>query len=587
MRWVMSAEVIVIKVSYQINRCPWYWGAAAVLLLILLASGCGPKLQLTPLEPAPPPATADSGMVVAAHPLAAETGVAMLREGGNAVDAALAALFMLNVVEPYASGLGGGGFALVRTAAGDAKVVVYRERAPKNLDPAYYTDPADTNHTRMWQGGSAVCVPGAASGWAELYDRWGTLPLERLARDAIKAAEEGFIVDRALAGQITANLEKIQADSLLMRAFLKDGLLPYAAGDTLRQPELAATLRALTERGLRSFYRGPITEAVVKAAVDGGSAMNLEDLAFYRAEVVDPVKTAFNGYELLTIPPPSGGGLALTEALNLFTLTGATAQGAGSPEGIHLMAQCLEQAYADAGALIEDGTPEAVWRQMTTEEHWKEAAQEISLTGKPTERKPIAAVKLSDAGNTTHLVVVDRFGNAVSLTQSINYFFGSGVMAPGTGLLLNNQMADFDLPPATNNIIAPHQRPRSNMTPIILVKDGQSVLVLGTPGGARIVSTMAQLVSGITADGRDISAAIDYPRFFPAFDSTTHKHHLVMENRFTRETIKKLKHRGYEYHLAGPYHHYFGGAHGIMIDPSSGKLYGAADRRRGGAARGY
>jgi len=557
------------------------------LLSFFVVAGCGPRLQLTPLEPAPPPVEADSGMVVAAHPLAAEAGVAVLREGGNAVDAALATLFVLNVVEPYASGLGGGGFALVRPASGESQVVIYRERAPKNLDPAYYADPADTNHTRMQHGGTAVCVPGAAAGWAELYDRWGTLPLERLMRDAIKAAGEGFIVDRALAAQITSNLEKIQADSQLTRVFLKDGLLPYAAGDTLRQPELAATLQLLAERGLRSFYRGPLAEAVVKAAVDGGGAMTLEDLAFYRAEVVAPVKSEYNGYQLLTIPPPSSGGLALTEALNLFRLTGAANYPTGSPEGIHLMAQCLEQAYADAAALVEDDAPKDAWSLMANPEHWQEAARGISASSKPVERQPAAALQMSEAGNTTHLVVVDRLGNAVSLTQSINYFFGAGIMAPGTGLLLNNQMADFDLPPTGVNLLQPRRRPRSNMAPMMLVKDGRPSLVLGTPGGARIASTMAQLVSGIFAYGQDISTATDYPRFFAVYDTADRKHHLVMENRFPLQTIRRLRHLGYQTHLAGPYHHYFGGSHGIYIEPATGRLLGAADRRRGGAARGY
>jgi len=200
-----------------------------VTFSVTLLIGCGPRWQLSPLEPAPPPVTADSGMVVAAHPLAAEAGVAVLRDGGNAIDATLAALFMLNVVEPHASGLGGGGFALVLKADGEAKVIVYRERAPRDVDTSFYYDLNDSLHLRMKTGGASVCVPGAAAGWALLYDNWATLPLKRLARDAVRAAEEGFPVDPTLASQIANNFEKISADSQLAQTFLKDGLLPYEA----------------------------------------------------------------------------------------------------------------------------------------------------------------------------------------------------------------------------------------------------------------------------------------------------------------------------------------------------------------------
>ena len=409
-----------------------------------LFTGCGPKWVLSPLAPAKPPLVADSGMVVAAHPLAAEAGVSVLRDGGNAVDAALAALFMLNVVEPHASGLGGGGFALVRMAEGEAKVVVYREKAPKAVNPAYYADPADSMRLRAKSGGSAVCVPGSAAGWAELLDRWGTMPLERLTRDAIDAADNGFVVDPVLAGQISGNLEKIAADSQLTNTFLKLGALPYEAGDTLHQPLLAATFRTLTERGLRSFYRGPIAEAVMSVTSREGNPMSLEDLEFYRVEVTEPLRVTYRGCELLTVPPPSSGGAVLIESLSLFEATNATAPGIGTPESVHLMSQCIQQAYADAAVRVQDGTDPTALSKIWSAEHLKTAAASISAKAKPGAKLPIKDPDTKDIGNTTHLVVVDRFGNAVSLTQSINYFFGAGVMAPGTGLLLNNELADFN-----------------------------------------------------------------------------------------------------------------------------------------------
>jgi len=573
----MSKSASVYRLTSQI-----------IVSIFLLATfiGCGQKFQLTPLQTPDPPVSGENGMVVAAHPLAAETGLQVLKDGGNAVDATLATLFMLNVVEPHASGLGGGGFAVVRMADGDAKVITYREKAPKEVDTDFYFDPIDTNHVRKNQGGTAIAVPGAAAGWAELYETWATKPLAELAAPAIKAAENGFPIDATLAKQIQNNFEKISGDSLLTAIFLSDEL-PLQEGDTLRQPDLAKTFRQLVDKNLRSFYRGFIAEAVVQASTSAGGFMALSDLEFYRAEKSDPVMTDFEGslagYTALTVPPPSSGGSALIEALNLFDLTDATDHPALSADAIHMMAQCLQQAYADAKATVED--PLAAnhdWQELSTSAFARMAAEGISLDAKAGKRTAARGPSLNDHGNTSHLVVVDKAGNAVSLTQSINWFFGSGKIAPGTGILMNNQMADFSLPPDSINILAGGMRPRSNMAPLILLKDGNPVLIVGTPGGVRIVAAMAQIVANVISYDMDISAAIDYPRFF------ANGEHLVLENRFSKDVLKKLKKKKYILHLAStPYHVYFGGAHGITIDQKIGMIYGAADKRRGGAARGY
>ena len=563
-------------------------------MLFLTVAGCGPKYQLIPLNPADPPVSGTHGMVVAAHPLAAEAGLNVLKDGGNAVDAALATLFMLNVVEPHASGLGGGGFALVRMADGDTKAINFREKAPMEIDPSFYYDPADTNHLRMAHGGTAVCVPGAASGWAQMLHSWATLPLDRLARDAIIAAENGFPVDPTLANHIKDNFETLSADSAMGEIFLNEGL-PYEVGDTLHQTDLAKTLKTIVERGLNAFYRGPIAEAIVSATKSDSGYMTLADLEFYRSEVTEPLQTSFSGslfeYQALTIPPPSRGGAALLEALNMFDLCGVFDLPQHSAGAIHLQSQCIQQSYIDAATTICDPKFEAGnWQELSTVEFAKEALAGIGLESAPGPRSAIRPPNKTDHGNTTHLVVVDKDGNAVSLTQTINHFFGAGVMAPGTGLLLNNQMQDFSVPPpdslkdtipTSRNLIEGGKRPRSNMTPLIMLKNGKINLVVGTPGGTRIPSTMAQIVVNATEYGMDISSAIDYPRFFPSNE------HLVLENRFDAKTVKELEKIGYILHFAGPYHLYFGGAHGISIDQSTGVITGAADKRRGGAALGY
>jgi gamma-glutamyltranspeptidase/glutathione hydrolase len=254
------------------------------------------------------------------------------------------------------------------------------------------------------------------------------------------------------------------------------------------------------------------------------------------------------------------------------------------------MSQCLQQAYTDARFYVTDQDfLRTDWGRLLTAEMTEAAAAGISVEAKPGVRYPVKPPDLKEHGNTTHLVVVDRLGNAVSLTQTINYFFGSGIMAGNTGLILNNQMADFELPPTapspippdTLNFIQGRKRPRSNMAPVILTKDGKPVMVVGTPGGTRIVAAMAQIVVNAVDFNLNISEAIDYPRFFPIMN------HIVIESRFDKKKLKQLHKTGYEIHLAGPYNNYFGGAHGITLPPLSPKIAGAADRRRGGAARGY
>jgi len=518
-------------------------------------------------------------MVVAAHPLAAEAGLAVLKDGGNAVDAALAALFVLNVVEPHASGLGGGGFALVKMAGQEPVVINYRERAPKAVDTAFYYNPTDSlNHLR--HGATSVCTPGAAAGWGEMQNRWATMSLERLSRDGIKYAEEGFPVSPGFSRMIADNMAMISQNPEMAAVFLKDSV-PPVPGDTLRQTNLAHTFKELTARGLDSFYRGPIAEAVVAAVRADSGYMTLNDLEFYRVEVDQPLKTTYRGVTIYTIAPPSAGGTTLIESLNLIAQNKALASGVGSLDGIHLMGQCINQAYADAEATI--GDPEFVkgdWRHLLTPEFAVLASNGISATAKPIQRTPAVTPSTSDHGNTTHLVVIDRWGNMVSLTQSINYFFGAGVMAGSTGILLNNQAADFSAPPDSLNLIGPRHRPRSNMAPVVAIKGDKPFLAVGTPGGGRIPSTVTEILVNIIDGGMDISAAIDYPRFFPAGE------HIVLENRYPLEVMKGLHKLKYQIHLAGPYHLYFGGAHGIMVSPD-GKLLGSADKRRGGAARGY
>lgn len=549
-------------------------GAIGVLLLL---TSCAPRWQVSPPIPPPSPVLGQSGMVVAAHPLAAEVGVKVLEEGGNAVDAAIATLLALNVVEPYASGLGGGGFALVWFSGQPPRVIIYRERAPADLDISFYYDPADSLK-RLRKGATSVAVPGAPLGYAELYARWGSLPLERLVNPAIELAEKGFPLDPLLARLIQDYLPLLASDSLLSATFLKEGL-PPSPGDTLHQPLLAQTLRQIAREGFSAFYYGDLGEEVVASIKRRGGSLSEADLRQYRVLVTEPLTIHWRGYQVFTVPPPSMGGLALLEALQLADLVQVSRFPYNDPRFIHLLSQCIAQGMTDAGALVQDpaymkGSP----LHLLHQERLSHLARTISLEGKAKGRAPMLLEHYPNPGNTTHLVIADRWGNVVSITQSINYFFGAGVMAGSTGIILNNQMADFDAPPDTINLVQPRKMPRSFMAPVIVAQNGRPLLVLGTPGGSRIPSTLTQILTYRLMVGMDLVSSVDANRFYPSGTN------LILENRIPLESLKKLRRLGYTLHLAPPFHLYFGGAHALEWGDHS--LMGAADRRRKGTARG-
>lgn len=604
----------------------------------LLTSGCTPRPKVEPLVEAHPPIKSQNGMVVAAHPLAAQAGVDVLKDGGNAVDAAIATMLALNVVEPHASGLGGGGFA-VTFMDNEANVVMYRDRAPRGLDTSYYNSPMDilteeldilltaeamnkilssaqdidstvfetdegkikletvvselreaklreTASNRRSYSGTAVCTPGAPAGWQMMFDKWATMPLERLARDAIRYAEEGFVVDPTLSGQIKGNLNKILADSILSEVFLVDGLFPYEIGDTLRQSDLAKTLQKLSSSRLTEFYYGEFARAIELASKADGGFMTSQDLVDFDAMLFEPVSYQFenkgDSYTLLTSPPPSSGGTTVIAALQVLESINLSKYKRNSPQLINMIANSTLQAQLDAEARIAD--PDFIddffWQELISKEYADEVAKSISPKAKAVRRSSAVKISTENKGNTTHLVVIDQWGNAVSITQSINYFFGSGRIAPGTGVILNNHIADFSSGTDTLNALGAGKIPRSNMSPIIVLKSGTPYLVLGTPGGSRIPSATVQILMNVINFDMDIASAIDYPRIFRS------NSFLDMENRYPVKSIMNLKKLDYVIRLAGAYNNYFGGAHGILVD-GEGVKTGAADKRRGGAAVGY
>jgi len=526
-------------------------------------------------------ATDGPGAVVAAHPLAAEAGAAVLREGGSAADATVAVALVLAVVEPQASGLGGGGFALVRRPDGAFESLDFREMAPAALDPTRFFDPADSLHAARSRGGTAVAIPGTPAGLALLHQRHGRLPLARLAAPAIQLAREGFPVSRSLSTLIAERAELFLSDSSFASLFLVDGLPPME-GDSLRNPALARVLEEIAAEGFDAVFAHH-GAALSQAVRDAGGWLSEADLAGYKAVVRDPVRSQWRGMELVGASPPASGALATMQALEILEALDLAAM--TEPARLHVTAEALRKALRDRAArcadpafyttpvdsLLDEGLARlalaqihpdgihAVWPVLGSRPVWEEEPGQSPR----------------DKGNTTHISVWDGEGGVVSLTQSINYFFGAGVMADG--ILLNNQVDDFSWDDGSPNLPEPGKRPRSSMAPMIVQQGGQPLLCLGTPGGLRIPSTMTGLLIRHLQLGEGLQQAIEAPRCYPAGST------LVIEPRLEASTTSALEAIGYRLYPMGPMDPFFGGAHGIRRN-ANGSLSGAADPRRDGSA---
>jgi gamma-glutamyltranspeptidase/glutathione hydrolase len=572
LRWYRSAIIPCIAFGMLL--------AVAAYLLGGCAAVKPQQEEQLPVVPPTPEVISENGMIVCAHPIAAQVGLDVMEGGGNAVDAAVAALWTLNVVEPHASGLGGGGFMGIRMA-GEAPVYLnYREKAPMDVDSSQYYCPVDSLRVSMQAGASSVCVPGTPMGLSMVLKRYGTKDLEDVMSPALGLAKDGFAISEGLSAQITSHYEQIANDPSLSEVFLKDGV-PLQPNDSLFQPSLGYTMERLREMGLGTFYRPEFCGRITAYLTLGGGVLTTKDFQGYDAQWVAPVLGSYRGYQIVTVPPPSAGGVALIEIMNILENFDLAGYEYGSPELIHLMAEAMKQGYADAAKWVADPDFCAIPLDTLLSKNYG-AARAAEIPERETRvRVEPYDIAFADPGNTTHLVVVDARGNLVTVTQSINYFFGSGVMVPGLGIILNNEMADFDTVAGRRNSIEPGKRPKSNMTPTMVLKDGKPYIILGTPGGSRITSAMVQILVNVIDFGMSITEAIDAPRFHPV------REHLVMENRFPAEVRNELEKMGHVLHLASPLHVYFGGAHAILIDPEDGALHGGADPRRDGKAIGY
>ncbi len=534
------------------------------------------------------PVAAKHGIVVSAEPLASDAGLQILKAGGNAVDAAVAAGFALAVTHPVAGNIGGGGFMLVRLADGKCVFVDYREEAPAAASRNMYMDAAgEPKPEASIVGAPAAGVPGTVAGLALAQQKYGKLSLARVMLPAIVLAEEGFPVSYALSESLRADKDLLDKFEASRRTFLRDGRL-YEPGEIFRQPELANTLRQIAGEGPKAFYQGAIAAAIVSTMQKYHGMITAADLEHYEVKLRDPLVGHFRGFTILSAPPPSSGGVALVEMLNVLEpLDLGTPNSYGS---IHLMTEAMRRAYADRAAYLGDADCVSVpVAGLTSSDYAAKLRREI-LQAKAD--APVAAGRPAGAesAQTTHFSVVDEDGNAVSNTYTLNGGYGSGVTVEGAGFLLNNEMDDFAAKPGTPNMfglvqgeanaIAPHKRPLSSMTPTIVVQDNKLRLVLGSPGGGTIINTVLEVLLNVLVYNMDVREAVTSPRV----------HHQWMPDQlflegwgFSADTIEKLKAAGYRTTSRG----HIGECQAIEIDPQTGWRFGAADPRGDGKAVGY
>jgi gamma-glutamyltranspeptidase/glutathione hydrolase len=527
-------------------------------------------------------------MVVSVDSLASAAGVEILRAGGNAVDAAIAVQFALTVTHPQAGNIGGGGFMIVRLVDDTRAALDFRERAPGGADHDMYLGEDGEVTGASWTGHLAAGVPGSVAGMEEAHRRFGTLPWARLLEPAIRYAN-GFKLGPRLARALAGQGERFALFESTVTVFAPGGR-PPPAGESFVQADLARTLEAIASGGAQAFYEGWIADSLVAEMERGGGLISHRDLASYEAVWRDPIEIEYRGREIISMPPPSSGGVTLTEMLHIVEGYDLAEMGWLSADAIHVAVEAMRRAYADRNHYL--GDPDFVeipMSRLLSRAH----ADSLRSTIDPARASRSERVNrtVAESTETTHFSVVDEEGNAVAVTTTLNGGFGSGVIVRGAGFLLNNEMDDFAAKPGSPNsyglvqgeanAIEPGKRMLSSMTPTIVVApDGRAELVTGTPGGATIITSIFQIVTGHIDFGLPVQTSVNAPRF--------HHQNLPDVIMFERagldaDVIAELERRGHQVRQRGGYS---GGVQSIYIAPD-GTRFGAADPRQGSSAIGY
>ena len=546
-------------------------------------------------------ATGENGAVASCNWYASKAGMDVLQAGGNAFDAAAAVSYTLGVVEPYFSGMGGGGFMTIYSAEEDKVTVIdFREVAPQAATPEMWLDEegnvkdyvpegadADSAKAPMSQyGGLSVAVPGEVAGMEYLLDNYGSgIDRELIFQDAIELANDGYVIGATFKEELDSEYGLIKGIPALAKIYLNDLELPYEVGEKISNPDLAKTLEMVRDGGKDAFYTGEVAQAMVDATQKYGGLMTMEDLADYEVKVREPVVGEYKGYKIYSLPPASSGGTHLVEILNILENTDMSAYEVNSPEYIHMFSEAFKIAFADRAQYMADTDfVDVPLDELTSKEYAKFRFDMID----PDKSGSYVAATPEELEHyaTTSFSVIDEAGNMVACTKTINYGFGSKVVAEGYGFVLNDEMDDFSMDPASTNCVAGGKRPLSSMSPsIVLYPDGTPFLTIGSPGATRIFPTISQVIQRMIDYGMDIQQAIDCARIYDnAQENVCYESDGVIP--VTADTAKKLEKMGHAVTDKGAWQLFFGGVQGIEIT-KDGKLRGGADPRRDGKALAY
>lgn len=564
--------------------------SCSVVLLALVLSGMAASagsLQTGGPQETMVPST--TGLVVSVSGIASDTGAAILHRGGNAVDAAVATAFALAVTHPSAGNIGGGGFMLVREKTGKVTAFDYREKAPQRATPTMYLNAqGEIDRSLTAAGYLAPGVPGTVRGLELVHKKFGKLPWSDVVMPAANLAAEGFVLSpslaRSLNQQLTGSMGKFPAS---VAAYGKPGGGQWAAGDRIVLADLGRTLGAIADQGADAFYKGWIADRIAEDMAANGGLISKEDLSAYQAKVRPVVRGQYRGYEIVSMAPPSSGGIGLIEMLNILENFDLKKYGRFAPETLHLMIEAMRRAYLDRARYLGDPDFTKVpIEKLLSKQHARDLAQSIDPDRASSSialgKDIVTNTKATESDETTHFSVLDKDGMAVSSTFTLEGGYGSKVVVKGAGFLLNNEMGDFNKKPGeTNlrgdigtppNLIGPGKRMLSSMTPTLVTREGELVLVTGSPGGRTIINTVLSVVLGVTEFGMNGRQAVDSARMHHQWlpEGTQ-----LEANAVSQETVAKLTEMGHKIRMAGEQ----GDAHSIWIDPASGTPFGVNDRR--------
>ncbi len=526
-------------------------------------------LPITAKAADPAPVASRQGMVVSAQHLASDVGAAILRQGGNAVDAAVAVGYALAVVYPEAGNLGGGGFMTLRLANGRTTFIDFREKAPAAATETMYQKNGQVIPFLSTDSWLSVAIPGSPAGLEYIREKYGTKPRATLMAPAIALARDGFTIGQGDAGIFQISTPALAKDPQAARIFLKNGQ-PLEEGDKLVQPQLARSLGLISQEGPeKAFYKGPIGAAIAEASKEGGGIITTADLAHYKVRELPPVECDYRGFHIISAPPPSSGGVMICEILQILQGYDLKSFGFHSANDVHYLVEAMRRAYADRRDLGDPDFVKNPVAELISPEHAAKLRADIDpLRATPSATLHAAAATPHEGTETTQYSVVDSAGNAVSVTYTLNNWFGAGKVAGDTGIVMNDEMDDFTSKPGVPNMfgliqgeanaIAPGKTPLSSMSPSIVTKDGKLVMVIGSPGGSRIITITLEAILNVIDHNMTIQEAIDAPRIHQQWMPD-----LVFLERqaLSPDTRALLQSRGYAFKDAG----YWGVAEGILV----------------------